>query len=192
MEDRMEPQMNQAFSGNDQQQEMRMVDRGQSGRYTDYKSPVLAGMLSILPGMGQVYIGYYKHGFIYMLIYAIVITMMTGGGMDESGMAPLGGIFLAFFFFFNIIDAVRRAKMVNHVIDGAIQAELPEDFELPGIRGSVTMGIVLIVVGVLMFLHTMFGMSLTWIQDWWPVGMIGFGVFLIYKDVKNQEEAKNL
>ena len=149
-----------------------------------YKSPFVAGMLSLIPGLGQIYLGYYKHGFLFMFTFASVITIISSG---LNSLEPLLGIFLSFFFFFTIIDAVRRAKLYNQVIDGVRVAELPGDFDTPELKGSVGVGLLLVCGGGILFLHTMFGMPLDWIQDWWPVFVIGFGLYLIYKDLKDRD-----
>jgi hypothetical protein len=52
---------------------------------------------------------------------------------------------------------------------------------------------VLVAFGLLAFSHTMFDVSLEWIEDWWPLAIIGLGGYLIYKGYKDwagrQEEA---
>lgn len=187
----MEPQVRQEFNPMIEQTQGTGSRNRNDARHTDYKSPVLAGFLSILPGLGQIYVGYYKQGFLYVLIYAFTIALLSGGGFEGSGLEPFGAIFLAFFFFFNIIDAVRRARLFNRVVDGVAVADLPPDFELPTIRGSISTGIVLIFVGFLLFLNTMFDVSLAWLQDWWPVVLIGFGAWLVYKDVSGRRKPDN-
>lgn len=187
----MEHQVKQEFNPNYSQPVTDAPRNRHDSRHADYKSPLMAGLLSIMPGLGQVYVGYYKHGFMYMFVYAFVIMLMSGMNLDESGLGPLGGLFLAFFFFFNIIDAVRRAKLFNRMIDGVATMEMPPDFELPGIRGSIATGIVLVAAGFLLFLHTMFDMSLVWLQDWWPLAVIGFGAWLIYKEMISRRNPDN-
>ena len=45
-----------------------------------------------------------------------------------GGAEPLFGIFLAFFWLFNIVDAWRRATFYNNALAGIGPATLPEDF----------------------------------------------------------------
>ncbi len=150
-----------------------------------YKSPVLAGLFStMLPGLGQVYVGYYRQGFIFIAIFILPIFMLSS--MGAGGLEPILGIFIPFFYIFNIIDAVRRAKVYNHVVDGISQAELPDDLNLPGMAGSTVGGVVLVLIGTLLFLNTMFDISLVWLEDWWPLALIIGGVYLIYKDAKDR------
>ena len=38
---------------------------------------------------------------------------------------------------------------------------------------------VLIVVGSLLLMVTVFDFSLAWLEDWWPAGLIALGVYMI-------------
>jgi hypothetical protein len=42
----------------------------------------------------------------------------------------------------------------------------------------------------LLFAHTRFGMSLQWIERWWPAAIILAGAYLIYRSVMEQKKAK--
>ncbi len=143
-----------------------------------YKSPVLAALLSMMPGLGQVYVGYYPQGFMYIIIVAMNITFLSLG---VGGMAPLFGVFLAFFWIYNMIDASRRANHYNRAIDGLTGEILPDDFEVPGLQGSLPIGVVLVVAGTLLFLNRKFGLSMNWLEDWWPLGLVIAGVWLIVR-----------
>ena len=143
------------------------------------KSPAFAAILSMMPGLGQVYVGYYKQGFINILVYASTIALLASN--DFHGMEPFFGVFLAFFWIFNMIDANRRAHHFNRVVEGLGGEDVPEDFKLPGLGGSMFGGVVLIVLGVLFILDLNFGVSLAWIKDWWPLLLILFGVRLVYQ-----------
>lgn len=144
------------------------------------KSPALATVLSLMPGLGQIYVGYYQQGFICLMTAATVIAILASGGGGRGG-EPFFGMFLAFFWIFNMIDANRRAQHYNLALMGLSDQELPEDFQGPGAKGSVAGGLLLVVVGTLLFLDVKFGVSLEWLEDWWPVALIGFGIWLILK-----------
>lgn len=143
-----------------------------------YKSPVLATLLSLMPGAGQVYVGYYPQGFVNALVVISIITLLS---MNAGALAPFLGVFLAFFWIYNLIDANRRAQAYNRAIDGLDGESLPDDFELPGLKGSIPLGVVLIVVGTIFFLDTKFGMNMDWLEEWWPIALVVGGVWLIYK-----------
>ncbi|HZI94428.1 MAG TPA: hypothetical protein VFE84_09305 [Patescibacteria group bacterium] len=143
------------------------------------KSPTLAGFLSLMPGLGQVYVGYYQRGFVHIMVVASVIALLANDALPA--LIPLLGLFLAFFWLYNVIDAARRASLYNMALRGADPMAMPEDFELPGTRGSVAGGVTLMLVGFLLLLHTRFDVSLDWLRDWWPVAPLMFGAWLVYK-----------
>ncbi len=153
------------------------------------KSPALAAFLSAMPGLGQIYVGYYQQGFIHVLVVGSLIAMLDTG---IGGLEPLCGIFLAFFWLYNIVDAYRKAALYNQALAGLGPTELPEDIQMPGRQGSLLGGILLIVFGLLALAHTRFGYSLDWLEDWWPAVLILIGVYLVYKawSDRNQTEPR--
>jgi TM2 domain-containing membrane protein YozV len=146
----------------------------------DRKSPLLACLLSAMPGLGQIYVGYYQRGFVHAIVVAALIFILSSG---VSGMEPLLGPFLAFFWLYNVIDAGRRAAHYNRAAAGEQAFEMPKDFEMPGMQGSILGGLLLIAAGAIFLSHTVWGISLAWIEDWWPLAPILFGVYLIGKAV---------
>ena len=150
------------------------------------KSPALACILSLMPGLGQVYVGYYTRGFVHIAIVGTLIAILADGAVRP--LEPLFGIFLAFFWLYNVIDAGRRAALVNHAVRGAAPGSLPGDLALPKEGGSTTGGIVLIAVGTVLLLHTRFDFSLSWIKDWWPAIPILLGAYLVWQGAKSRAE----
>jgi hypothetical protein len=150
------------------------------------KSPALASVLSLAPGLGQVYVGYYQRGFVHILVVASIITTLAAGVARD--LTPALGIFLAFFWLYNIVDAGRRAALYNLALDGATTIKLPDESSGPG-GGSVAAGILLITFGGVFLAHTQWNVSMRWLADWWPLAPIAFGVWLIFKSM--QERAGN-
>ncbi len=145
------------------------------------KSPLLAFLLSAMPGLGQVYVGYYQRGFIHILVVGSLIALLAGEVIPD--LIPLMGIFLAFFWLYNCIDAARRASLYNQALAGASPIQPPDDIITSGAAGSVLGGVVLIAGGFLLLLHTRFDLSLAWLKDWWPVIPMLFGVYLVLKSI---------
>ena len=143
------------------------------------KNPLLACVLSSMPGLGQVYVGYYKRGFVHAIVIGSLITLLASDAV--RGLEPLFGLFLAFFWLYNIIDAGRRASLYNYALDGLGRVDLPEEFAVPGIGGSILGGTVLIFVGGILLSNTLFDVSLQWLEDYWPLAPILFGVYLVVK-----------
>jgi hypothetical protein len=154
------------------------------------RSPFLAAALSTVPGLGQVYLGYYQLGFINIVVFAGVIALLTTGQLGP--LIPLASIFLAFFWLYNIIDAGRRAVMVNEALAGRSSLELPEDYASPGLKGSILGGSILVLVGLVLLANTLFDFSLLWLEEWWPVAIVAFGVYLIYKARTDQADGSTV
>ena len=143
------------------------------------KSPALAMVLSLMPGLGQVYLGFYQQGFVNILVVASIITALARG--IPGYLEPLLGVFLAFFWLYNLVDAGRRASFYNQALAGLGPLEMPGGLNLYESSGSIAGGAALIAVGLLFFAHTRFGMSLEWLEQWWPVALILMGAYLLYR-----------
>ena len=149
------------------------------------KQPLLACFLSMMPGLGQIYVGYYRRGFVHAIVVCTLITLLSSGAV--MGAEPLFGVFLAFFWMYNIIDAGRRAALYNYALDGIAKIDLPEDIGTIGMRGTIGGGLLLIVLGAVALSHTLYGFSLHWVQDYWPLLPIGMGVYLLVKGVLDRK-----
>jgi len=150
-----------------------------------YKSPALATILSLLPGLGQVYVGYYQQGFTNILVVGTVISIMI---QQIEPIMPIAGFFIVFFWLFNMIDAGRRATFYNQAVAGLSPTEIPEDMKMPGSRGTLFGGILLIAAGAILTGHTGFGYSLEWLESWWPIALVILGVYLIYRNVMERKK----
>jgi len=151
------------------------------------KSVMLAMVLSLMPGLGQVYVGYYDLAFRNILVVCGLIAVVATMGDD---LGPVVALFLAFFWLHNIVDAGRRASFYNQALAGIRPMELPEDVKAPQqALGSLAGGVLLVVVGVVLFLNTMFRIPLDWLAQWWPLALIGAGAWLIYADRRAKAQA---
>lgn len=153
-----------------------------------HKSPALACLLSAMPGVGQIYVGYYKLGFIHNVVFGSTIAFLASGAFDA--LTPALGIFLAFFFIYNIVDAGRRATLYNLAVDGVEGIDLPSmNVSLPGFGGSLAGGAALMALGAILLSNTLFGLSLDWIESWWPVAPIVVGAWLFAKALQERRSA---
>jgi len=153
------------------------------------KSPLLAMVLSFLPGVGQVYVGYYQQGFMHAIVFAVLVAVLSADRQLGS-FTPTVAIFMAFFFLFNVIDAGRRATLYNLALAGGEPVHLPSEFKMPGLGGSLAGGALLLVVGFLLLLKLQFGVSLDWIRQWWPAGLMMIGAYLMVQAVRERRAAK--
>ncbi len=103
---------------------------------------------------------------------------MLSAGLGD--LTPLAGLFLAFYWLYNMIDAGRRATAYNQALTGQRQSEFAQDL-LPGKESSLLGGVSLVVFGTLFLLYNQFGFSFYWIEDWWPLSMVILGAYLIFK-----------
>jgi hypothetical protein len=143
------------------------------------KSTVLTVVLSVLmPGLGQVYVGYYRHAFLYVAIFASTISILASDA--GSGLEPLLGVFLGFFYFYQLIDAGRKASIYNQILLRGQSGELDME-ELPTTGGSTFGGVALLIIGVLALSHNVLDYSMAWLEDWWPLALIIGGGWVIYK-----------
>ena len=150
------------------------------------KSPVTATVLSCMPGLGQVYVGYYQRGFVNIAVAAGVIFLLNQYELREF--QPLLGVFLPFFWIYNMIDAARCAHAVNRGAEAGIQPELPALPAAIGGGGGVFAGVVLVALGMLFLGRTVLGFSLAWLAEWWPVFLILFGARMIFAGRSKQRQ----
>ncbi len=148
------------------------------------RSPLIAGFLSLLPGLGQIYVGYYQQGFLNILVVGSLISFLASDTLE--GMVPLAGLFLVFFWLYNIVDAVRRAVLFNQALAGLGPTELPQEVALPAGQGSLAAGVTLVVVGAIALSHTLFNVPLEWVEDWWPLALVAMGAWLVYRAVQDR------
>ena len=143
-------------------------------------NPTVAGILGAIPlGLGAVYCGQYAKGLAHL---GIVVLAIVGLSSDLPWQADTAlGIFLGFFWVYQILDAVRTAR--------AIQANepVPDPFGLASTFGTgekfdttkvPAAAAILIGLGVLFLINTVFDFSL---HRFWPIILIVLGVWLFAK-----------
>lgn len=144
------------------------------------KSVMLAIILSLMPGLGQVYVGYYDLAFRNILVICGLIAILASGAAHR--LEPVVALFMAFYWLHNLVDAGRRASFYNQALAGLRPMDLPEDSMAPQPMGSLAGGVLLIAVGLMLFANTMFYIPLDWLARWWPLALVGAGGWLILAD----------
>lgn len=143
------------------------------------KTPILAGLLSVVPGLGHVYNGLYQRAVAFFLIYvtlfAAAINVPSDG--ERAFIIPC----LVFFWLFNLFDAYRQAALINYGYSSS-SLERPPVSE----AGSLALipGIALLVVGTYGLARRFFDFELRWLLEQWPFLLIFFGGFLIWQAIK--------
>ncbi|MDH5468470.1 MAG: TM2 domain-containing protein [Candidatus Aminicenantes bacterium] len=141
------------------------------------KSPALAGILSFFfPfGVGAFYNSQPIKGFIYLLLFAALVTMQSNGEVQ-----PFVGILLGGFYIYQIIESINTSKSINRRALTGEEVEKEKE-ELPEFvkTGSVFWGIVLLALGVILLLANFDVISYETVFDFWPVAIIVVGVKLV-------------
>jgi hypothetical protein len=153
---------------------------GYSTRSSDRKSVGAAALLSLMPGIGQTYAGYPGRGIRVALLVAGFIMILNV--RDLEALHPFVGLMLAFTWIFNVIDAARCARIYNQIADGVAADDAMTEPPLPLNFGGRAGGLVLVVVGSLLLMVTLFDFSLAFLRDWWPAGLILLGLWMIRQD----------
>jgi len=143
------------------------------------KSPILAFLLSFFfPfGAGPFYNGEVIKGFIYLIIFAGLVTMQQHG---ES--QPFAGIVLGAFYIFQIIDSVNTANRINRraLVGGEVEEDEAVITTEAVTAGSIFWGVLLIALGGILLLGNFEVISYKAILDFWPVVAIVIGAKLIF------------
>jgi hypothetical protein len=152
-------------------------------------NPAVAGILAgFFPfGVGAVYCSQYAKGLAHLLIFVMLIF-----ASDHAGSwGWIFGLGIAFFYVYQIIDAVRTAH--------ALQAGQPAPDPM-GLGQTVSMGekfdagkvpvgaIVLIGLGILFLLHTM-RIFETGLDRLWPLILVFLGAWMFYRNYERARQS---
>jgi hypothetical protein len=128
-----------------------------------------AAVLGIIPGLGAIYNGEYVKALIHVLVFGVIISLI-----DRSP-----GIFvpmLVAWIFYMPFEAYQTAKAKAKA---AVEGPGPADAR---IRRRETIGpILLIGIGTLALLNELNIIDLDLIRQFWPLGLIALGIWLLVK-----------
>jgi hypothetical protein len=147
-------------------------------------NPVVAGILAgFFPfGVGAVYCSQYAKGLSHLVIFVLMIVGLSSNVPDYVDVVL--GISLGFFYFYQIIDAVRTAKALQMGQPAPDPLGLGQSFSM-GEKfdsGKVPVGaVVLIGLGLLFLLHTM-GIMEYGFERFWPLILIVLGGWMFYRN----------
>jgi TM2 domain-containing membrane protein YozV len=138
-------------------------------------NPGLALFLGFIPGVGAIYNGQYAKGLVHAVVFGVMISIL------DSGAGSLGvvfGILLPVWVFYMAFEAYHtaRKRLAGEPVD-----EYSSIINLGGRPDNAPVaGIVLVVLGVLLLLHTLHIFDLEYATRYWPVLLIAAGVYLLY------------
>ena len=145
------------------------------------KNPGAAGALGIIPGLGHLYLGLYQRAAILFGIWVLFISL---AGHSHG---PFPGIAIPFWMAFSIIDASRQAKAINAT--GRPEANILGSDEPVRVSGSLTAGVLLILVGGFLLLDRLVTIDLSFLNDWWPLLLVAFGGWQVFRHFKSRPQA---
>jgi len=137
----------------------------------DYRSVRSAGWLSVLPGLGLLYLGQY--------LKALVVVLMFMGAIHLADHSDAGGFLVPLVWFGQIFYAVQEAKRLNRVKAGqaAVAEALPADEKDSPLWGGILIGL-----GALFLLDEFDLISFTEIfEKFWPLLIIGLGLQILLR-----------
>jgi Domain of unknown function (DUF5668) len=145
------------------------------------KNPGAAGALGIIPGMGHLYLGLYQRAAILFGVWVLFISLA------EHSHGPFPGIAIPFWMVFSIIDAVRQAKAINAT--GRPEANVLGSDEPVRVSGSLTAGLLLILIGGFLLLDRFVTIDLSFLNDWWPLLLVAFGAWQVFRHYQSRQAA---
>jgi TM2 domain-containing membrane protein YozV len=131
------------------------------------KSPILALVLSLFPGIGQIYNGQPAKALVFFFAWAGSIYLTA-----ESN--PFFAFLIAFTYFYNLVDAWRSATAINARHAGGHGLVEDDTTESPA------WGAALIGVGTLLLLNNLGWLRLAALQRYWPLVLMAAGAVFFY------------
>ena len=150
--------------------------------YVDRKSAALAGILSMFPGLGHLYLGLYQRGLAFGAAFVLAITFASHGRGEFFGPA------IAFVWFFSIIDAVRQAHAINRgFVADTGYAPAPQLRRAASGTASLTWGVILVGLGTLWLIDRYVDIDWSFLDRWGaPAAFILLGLVLIFTHVRRK------
>lgn len=141
-----------------------------------------ASLLSVVPGLGNIYNGLYARGIAFFLIQFSLLRVAVSTQRDEDLALLVPSVL--FFWLFGIFDAYRQALLINlggdHVGRKMRRSEA---------GGLLFPGLVLIAIGSIGAAHSYLGYDLWQIFDHWPALILIAGVALVARALVARQQA---
>jgi len=147
-------------------------------------SPGLALFLGCIPGVGAIYNGQYAKGILHAVIWGVLMSIGDSGAMHRAGAEPLVIITMIAFWAYMALEAYHtaRKRRAGEPVD-----EYSSIVNLRSGRDLPLIAIGLIVFGGLLLLHTLDLLDFDRVARFWPVLLIGAGVYLLYGRMRGGE-----
>jgi TM2 domain-containing membrane protein YozV len=141
------------------------------------KNPWVALVLSLFPGVGQIYNGQIAKGLCFFFGEAFCIY-----GAADINWFPFAFL-IPFVYFYNLVDAWRSATLINARFLGG-QPVVEEDTS-----ESPAWGVALIVLGLVILFHNFGWLEYLRLERWWPLVIVAAGGAFLYGSVRRRNGA---
>lgn len=139
------------------------------------KSPAAATLLSLFPGLGQIYNGQPAKALVFFLAWAGCIAAASEGeAMPFALMIP-------FIHLYNMVDAWRSASLINARAAGGARPAEEDSVESPA------WGATLVALGLLLLAKNLGWLNLAALARYWPVLLIGAGAALLWGSLQRRK-----
>jgi hypothetical protein len=151
------------------------------GPYADV-SPGLAFMLGLIPGVGAIYNSQYIKGLVHVAIIGLLISILDND--SARGMEPLISLMLAAFWWYMAFEAYHTASKRRR---GLKVEEFSSLIPFGGSRFPAA-PVILIALGIVFLLNNLGVFELRQALRYWPLLLIGLGVYMLYLRVSAPKE----
>jgi hypothetical protein len=143
-------------------------------------SPGLAFLLGLIPGVGAIYNGQYVKGLIHVVIMGLLISIVSNEEMSAN-LQHLFGMMIGVWVFYMAFEAYHTAKRRQR---GQPVDEFSSIVPRHGQHSRFPLApTVLIAVGLVFLLHNLDILRIGQIIRYWPIALIGLGVYMLYERV---------
>lgn len=156
-----------------------------SGAALPEKVPMTAALLSVVPGLGNIYNGLYARGIAFFLIQFALLRVAVATQRDEDLALIIPS--LMFFWLFNLFDAHRQAMLINAGGGDRVGRALRRSEA----GGLLFPGLVLVGIGTIGALNRYAQIDVWQVFDHWPALILLAGIALVARGVIARRESSD-
>jgi len=142
--------------------------------------PGTAFGLGLIPGVGALCNGEYLKAFVHVMIFGFLISIANSPGLDT--LQPMFTLLAVAFYFYMPLEAYHTAKRSLFESKGLPVAAEARNRK----KEALWTGLVLILMGGLLFLDNIVHGFLEQAFRFWPLALIGFGFVKIARHLKRE------
>jgi len=143
--------------------------------YETAAHPALALILGFIPGVGAIYNGQYAKGLIHAVVFGLLVSLASS---THTPFEPLIGLLIAAWVFYMAFEAYHTARKRHY---GVSVEEFSSLFDVRPTHGRFPAGALLLIgLGFILLLDTTDIISMEQLERYWPVGLILFGLYMLY------------